>query len=104
MALKFFTIPIRNPSQGEEELNAFLSSHRVLTVDRRFVDQGENSCWTVCVDFLTGSPNRGGQAFGKKERINYREVLPPQEFAVFAKLRDLRKQVAQAEGVPVYTI
>lgn len=33
-----------------------------------------------------------------------REILPPQEFVLFAKLRELRKQMAQAESVPVYTI
>ena len=28
----------------------------------------------------------------------------PVEFFLFAKLRDLRKQLAQSDGVPVYTI
>ena len=36
--------------------------------------------------------------------MDYREVLPPQDFAVFVKLRDLRKELAQAESVPVYLI
>ena len=31
-------------------------------------------------------------------------MLPPDQFTVFVKLRDLRKQLAQAEAVPVYTI
>ena len=39
-----------------------------------------------------------------KNKIDYKDVLKPEEFAVFAKLRDLRKQIAQAEAVPVYTI
>jgi superfamily II DNA helicase RecQ len=30
--------------------------------------------------------------------------LSQEDFAVFAKLRDLRKEVAQETGVPVYTI
>ena len=104
MALKFFTIPVRQASPGEEELNAFLSSHRVLAVDRKFVDLGENSFWAVCVDFHPGMAGEGSAALGKKGRIDYRETLPPAEFAVFARLRELRKQIAQAESVPVYTI
>ncbi len=43
-------------------------------------------------------------SFSKKGRVDYREILPPAQFAIFAKLRDLRKQLAQAEAVPVYTI
>ncbi len=107
MALKFFTIPIRDVAQGETELNGFLSSHRVLAVDRQFVNLGENSFWALCVDYLPSSSSDSGassQAAGRKGRIDYREELSPQAFAVFAKLRDLRKQLAQAEAVPVYTI
>ncbi|MFI5387938.1 MAG: HRDC domain-containing protein, partial [Fimbriimonadales bacterium] len=40
----------------------------------------------------------------KRNRTNYREVLDAEDFAVFAKLREIRKAIAQAEGVPVYTI
>ncbi len=105
MVLKFFTIPVRDASPTETELNSFLTSHRVLALDRQFVNLGENSFWTICVDYLpsssSGDAGRGGD---KKGRVDYREVLSPQAFAVFAKLRDLRKQIAQAEAVPVYTI
>ena len=44
---------------------------------------------------------RGAARPGK---IDYREVLSPEDFAVFARLRQLRKEIAQAEAVPVYTI
>ncbi|HEX4609320.1 MAG TPA: HRDC domain-containing protein [Urbifossiella sp.] len=104
MGLRFFTVAIRDPAAGEEALNAFLSAHRVLAVDRRFVDLGENSLWAICVDYLPTRPGSPTPPFGKKTRVDYRETLPPHEFAAFAKLRDLRKQLAQAEAVPVYTI
>jgi superfamily II DNA helicase RecQ len=106
MALRFFAIPVRAAHQLEAELNGFLSAHRILAVDRKFVEVGENSFWAICVDYLPSeSPSSAGSsAFGKKPRIDYREILPPQEFAIFIQLRELRKQVAQAEAVPVYTI
>jgi hypothetical protein len=34
--------------------------------------------------------------------VDYRERLSPEDFTVFARLRDLRKRMAQAEAVPVY--
>lgn len=104
MALTFFTVPVRDSTAAEGALNSFLSAHRVLAVDRRFVDLGENSLWAVCVDTLPTQSGPPGLPFGKKTRIDYREALPPHEFAAFAKLRDVRKQLALAEAVPVYTI
>jgi len=37
MPFKFFIVPVRNADDPEEELNGFLNSHRVLSVDRRWV-------------------------------------------------------------------
>ncbi len=83
MALKFFTIPTRSPELEEGDLHKFLASHRVLAVDRQFVDDGANSFWTVCVDYLTGpGPSAPLPRFAKKERVDYRERLKPDDFTV----------------------
>jgi hypothetical protein len=47
MPFKFFTIPIQNAEAFESELNAFVQSHRVLAVERRWVDQGATSFWCL---------------------------------------------------------
>lgn len=39
-----------------------------------------------------------------RNRIDYKEILSEDEFVIFSKLRDLRKQVAQTQAVPVYAI
>ena len=89
----------------EAEVNGFLRSHRILAVDRRWVDQGSDSFWSFCVDYWDGSSPIAGDGRGAKARgKDYKEILSPEDFAVFAKLRDLRKEIAQAEAVPVYTI
>ena len=41
---------------------------------------------------------------GRRGKIDYREVLSEADFAVFAKLRALRKTLADAEGVPAYAL
>lgn len=101
-------IPVRDAAGAGSELNGFLRSHRILSVDRRWVDQGEGSFWAFCVDYLesTGgdaspSSTSSGQGRGK---VDYREVLSPEDFTVFVGLRDLRKELARTEAVPVYTI
>ena len=39
-----------------------------------------------------------------KGKIDYREVLNEQDFAVFARLRTLRKELADGEGIPAYAV
>jgi superfamily II DNA helicase RecQ len=106
MSYHFFTIPIRAAEPAQAELNAFVRSHRVLSVDRRWVDQGESSFWAFCVDYLDSSGSAAaiaGQEPGRG-RVDYRERLSAEDFAVFARLRALRKELAQAEAVPVYKV
>ena len=106
MAFKFFTIPLPDSSQAEVELNGFLRSHKVLSVDRRLVEQGTVSYWSFCVDYLelSSSGSADGRPVGQRGKVDYKEVLNQEDFAVFARLREVRKEIAQAEGVPVYTV
>jgi superfamily II DNA helicase RecQ len=106
MSFKIFSIPILNGQPSEQELNAFLQSHKILSVERHLVNQGGNSFWSFCVDYLErgSGDGPGSKGMGQRHRVDYREVLSPEEFTVFAKLRELRKEMAQREGVPVYTI
>ena len=41
---------------------------------------------------------------GGRPKVDYKEVLKPEEFEVFSRLRDWRKTVAEKEGVPVYVV
>lgn len=107
MAYRFFQIPVRDSGAAGEELNRFLRSHRVLSVDRRWVDAGTESFWSFCVDYL-----EAGQAPGpiprppgeSRAKVDYREVLSPEHFSAFVKLRALRAEVSKQEGVPVYVV
>ena len=42
MQLKLFAIPALDPAVAEEEMNRFLRSHRVLSVDRQLVERPES--------------------------------------------------------------
>lgn len=105
MALRFFVIPVHDAGALEQELNAFLAGHKVVSVERHLIDQGVNSFWAICVDYLNqGQGETQSKAGLSRKRIDYKEILPPEEFAVFSKLRELRKEIAQAEAVPVYAL
>ena len=102
---KLFTFSISQAVEEEASLNLFLRQNRVLTVHREFVQDKHNSHWSLLVEYLSDngeSPQTRGKEAGKS-RIDYKEVLSPQDFAVFVKLRDWRKQQAEESAVPVYT-
>jgi superfamily II DNA helicase RecQ len=105
MQMAFYSIPARGDAGLQEDLNRFLRSHRVLTVQREFVAQGDNSFWALAVEYLEGpAPSGPGSARAGKPRVDYKEVLSPEDFALFAQLREWRKAVAEREGVPVYAV
>jgi superfamily II DNA helicase RecQ len=106
MQLKLFVLPIKNLGAAEAEMNAFLRGHRVLAVKKEFVSDGENSFWSFCVEYLDGANGgAGGMPQGSRApKVDYKEVLKPEEFEVFSRLREWRKAVAEKEGVPVYVV
>ena len=100
MRFHFITIPVFGESASEAELNRFVASHQVTRVERRFVEDGAESAWAVCVQYVEG----GGRAQSSKAGLDYREVLSAQDFSVYAELRALRKTLAGGEGLPAYAI
>lgn len=104
MRFQFFTIPVFDPEPASQTLNTFLASHVVLRVEREVVSDPMGSVWAVCVAYLEPgeAPKTGSSP--KKGRIDYRDVLSEADFAVFAKLRDLRKTLSETQGVPAYTL
>lgn len=90
-------------SPAEAEINAFLCGHRVLAVKKEFVADGENSFWNFCGEYLDGA-GAGALVPGRPPKVDYKEVLKPEEFEVFSSLRDWRKSLAEKEGVPVYAV
>jgi hypothetical protein len=56
MALRFFVVPVSDSRAFEQELNGFLACHKVVAIDRRLIDQGFNSFWAICVDYLSSTP------------------------------------------------
>jgi hypothetical protein len=101
MQLKFFILPVKNLTAGESEMNAFLRSHRVLAVRKEFVSDGENSLWSYCVEYLESQIPTNGGGGGRPPKVDYKEVLKPEEFEVFSRLREWRNR-QHAIGAPTF--
>ena len=84
-----------NPGASEQELTGFLATHKVMSIERKLIDEGVNSLWAICVDFRNHATRDGfSRSILSRRRVDYKAILPPQEFAIYTQRRDLRKEWA----------
>ena len=98
MQLAIFYIT-ENDSEALDRCNQFLRSHRIVSIQEHF-NPGTPGRWTVLVKHVSGAP----ASAGNQERKDYREVLSESDFAQFARLRSIRKQMAEEFMLPAYVI
>jgi len=97
----FFISPFGEKSVTDE-LNAFLRSHRIVNVEKRLIDGERGTGWVFLLEYGSeGGKNTPGNS---SQRVDYRELLNPVEYALFDKLRNLRKEIAEKSGIPVYAV
>jgi len=101
MKYRVFTVPAHDDGQACAALDRFCADKRIIGVEKQLVLDGQASFWAFCVTYLDG--NRVAPT-GRKNKIDYREVLSERDFAVYAELRTLRKQLAEEKGVPAYAL
>ena len=97
MKYKVLSIPILGGEDQERELNAFFSSRKIITVRQQAVEQEGRWYWTFLVEYLESMKPESKK---EREKIDYREILSDSDFQVFARLRELRKRLAEQQGIP----
>lgn len=101
--IKIFTIPAFDPDEDVDEMNKFINSHRVIELKKEFNPAGSGGYWTFCIEYLqSGIKNRSGS--NNPNKIDYKAVLSEEQFKVFSKLREIRKEIAKEEALPAYTV
>ena len=112
MPLHFFRISATDIEQEQNVLNQFLVQNAVLDIERQLVIDAQKSYWAVCVTTAASakiaksrqSTTAIDDSNKRRGAIDYKTVLSPYDFEIYAALRDLRKTVAEAEGVPAYVV
>ena len=99
MKYKTFTYQVP-PPDDLNELNGFLASNRILSVQSYIVEKNRNPYLVFIVEFLDLKTKKNQ----KISKIDYREKLSSEDFDYFSQLRELRKSLAEKEGVPVYAL
>jgi len=106
MQFKIFQIGISGDTAAEDDLNKFLRSHRIITVHRELTRTQTGTYWCFCIEYIEANPVAGTAVSlpARKGKVDYKEVLSEDDFAVYSKLRDIRKNLSQQEAVPVYAV
>lgn len=99
MKYTVYKLPAYGDREAEKELNNFLSNHAVIDVEKEFIDNGSAGFWSLLIMYETNMKDKIFQ-----NRIDYKEKLNPHDFAVFSKLRELRKKISEEAAVPVYSV
>lgn len=93
---------------GDEDLsrlNDFFRKNQIVSVSRELIQLKDGAILVFIVETSDSNARNNHVPEAKKTaKIDYREILDQAQFEMFSKLRELRKQMAEAEGVPVYTI
>jgi hypothetical protein len=72
-------------------------------VERHFHAAHADGFWSFCIEYR---PRQKAvpPAVNSKDRADYRELLTPAEFAVFSRLRELRREIANRDGIQLYMV
>jgi len=98
-----FLLPLHAGSAEQDELNRFLRGHRIIQTRKELVAADGASHWAILVEYLD-SPEKSGGEQQIKGKVDYKEVLNPADFSLFSKLREVRKKLAEENGLPVYAV
>lgn len=98
MLYKIFTV--RLITGDTKELNTFLKSHKILNVKEYFVDNGSDSFISFRVEYI----NKSEIEKSSKTKVDYKDILSKDDFILYSDLRDIRKGLAEENGLPVYSI
>lgn len=108
MQIRLFTFPIAAEEKDVEELNHFLRSHKIIDVRRELAVTADSCFWTFCITYMADTrPQPAADALGSSDRqgkVDYKDVLDSDAFDRFARMRKLRKQIAEKEAVPAYAV
>ena len=98
-----FLLPLHAGSAEQDELNRFLRGRRIVQTRKELVATDGSSHWAILVEYLD-SPDKTSGDQQIKGKVDYKEILNAADFSLFSKLREVRKKLAEENGLPVYAV
>jgi len=98
-----FFLPLHSSSAEQDELNRFLRGHRIVQTRKELVATEGTHHWAILVEYLN-NPEKNNVEQNVKNRVDYKEILSAGDFSLFSKMREVRKKLAEENGLPVYAV
>ncbi len=102
MQHQIFSIPVFGGEAENEEMNNFVRAHKVIKVDKYFVQKPDGDYWTFCFLFVEGDVSKNIKS--KIEKVDYAKLLPPDQALVFEQMKKIRKSLADKDGIPAFAV
>jgi superfamily II DNA helicase RecQ len=107
MKFKIYNIPASDSDDWLIEMNKFLETHKVIQVNRNCSVVNDHLYWSFCVEYLESIVSYSARAVnsngGGNSGVDYKEVLPAEQFLIYDKLRRARKRIGEENpGKPLY--
>ena len=102
MQLKFFTIPINSAEDFEKEINAFMSTHKVVEIEKHLTQSAGQSYWCIYIGYIGKVKSIYNNA--TRPKIDYKKLLSEQEFIKFEQLRVVRKEISKEDAVSAFVV
>ena len=101
LQVKIFTIPLCGDSDLEEELNRFLQTRQIVTIDKGIADRAWNFCVTY-VETRADAPTNvvDDSTVASSGMKDYGKILTEDQFALYLRLHRLRNQLAKELSLP----
>jgi len=104
MQVQIFSISAIENSSELQKMNAFLRGHKIIDIEKQFVNNASESFWSFCIRYINSDNQLSLNPQTKKAKVDYKEVLDEKTFAVFSRLREIRKEIAKEDAVPAYAV
>lgn len=106
MQIQLFNIPFADDGARVQEMNNFLRTHKVLTIDKQCIVSGQDGFWSFCVTYIgdTQPVQEQKTQSSQTDKVDYQKELEPAAAAVYSQLRDIRKEMAAEYAVSTFVI
>jgi len=98
MQIKIFTVPIGDSGKSVDDMNKFMRLNKVLSVEKHLINNSTGVFWCFCVEYIEN------EFVYNKNKKDYKAILGDELFVKFLKLREMRKEISEKEGIPPFMV
>jgi superfamily II DNA helicase RecQ len=105
MPFRTLFIPGLRPSDADADLNDFLSKHKIVSIEKHWVQSGEQIGWCFCVEY--SSPRQNAESPRREvlsNRPDMRTRLSPEDFRIYCRLKEWRLALSTKQVVAPYLV